>query len=92
VFLRHLDRLAARIEADDDPDAAFLEIEGVGMTLGTEADDGGSFALESVEIGVFVGIDFGSIGGRLLANSTRIEQAKEDSNTSLRQLPQNVFY
>lgn len=57
-FLGNVAAFAFRVEADDDVDAAFLEIEGMGMALGTEADDGAGFSGELFEIGVFVGVDF----------------------------------
>ena len=52
-------RFAAGVEADDDFDAGVLEVESVGVSLGTEADDGAGFAFKGVEVGVFVCVDFG---------------------------------
>ena len=48
-FLAPRNRFAAGIEADDDLDAALLEIKGVGVALGTEADNGHGFAFEYVQ-------------------------------------------
>ncbi len=47
-----------RVEANDDVYARFFEIEGVGVSLRAEADDGAGLAFEDVEVGVFVGVDF----------------------------------
>ncbi len=55
-------RFAAGIEADDDLDAAVLEVERVGVALGAEAEDGAGFAFEDAEVGVFVGVDFAGMG------------------------------
>ncbi len=48
LFLRDRAGLAAGVKADDDFDAAVLEIERVGVALGAEADDGAGFAFERV--------------------------------------------
>ncbi len=50
---------AAFVKADDDVAAAVLEVEGVGVALGAEAQDGQGLVLEMFQVGVFVGIDFG---------------------------------
>ena len=54
----------AGIEADDDLDAAFLEVQRVGVALGAEAEHGAGFAFENGEVGVFVGVDFCGHGER----------------------------
>ena len=54
--------LGARVEADDDLAAAVLEVQRVGVALGTVAEDGERFVGEHAEIGVFVGVDFGGHG------------------------------
>ncbi len=59
LFLGDRAGFAAGVKADDDLDPAVLEVERVGVALGAEADDGGGFAFEGFEGGVFVGIDFG---------------------------------
>ena len=60
--LRLRTRLARRRQADTDVHAAVLQIEGMGMSLGTEADHGGGFSLEELQIGIFVSVDFGRHG------------------------------
>ena len=62
-FLGDGDRLAAVVEADDHLGAGFLEVQRVGVALGTEAEHGEGFAFEDGEIGVFVGVDFGGHKG-----------------------------
>ena len=57
-FLATARLLTAGVEADDDLDAAFFEVEGVGVALRTEADDGDRFAFEVFQVGVFVCVDF----------------------------------
>jgi len=54
--------LALGVEADDDLDAALLEIEGMGVSLGAEADHGAGLPLEKLQVGIFVGVDFGGHG------------------------------
>ena len=54
--------LALGIETNDHLDAALLEVEGVGVSLGTEADDGSGFSLEELQVGIFVGVDFSGHG------------------------------
>jgi hypothetical protein len=58
-LLGHRAGFAARVEADDDLDAAILEIERMGVALGAEADDGAGLALEGIEGGVFVCVNLG---------------------------------
>ena len=50
------------IETDDDVDAAFLEVQGVGVALRSESQNGYGFPLENFQVGVFIGIDFGGHG------------------------------
>ena len=40
VLLGHRNRFAAPVESDGHPDPAVFQIEGVGVALGAEADDG----------------------------------------------------
>ena len=49
--------LRLRVEADDDLEAAVLEVERVGMALRAEADHGEGFLLERSDRGVLGGID-----------------------------------
>ena len=58
-FLGDRDGSASFVEANDDVGTALLEIEGVGVALGTEADYGEGFPFEEGEIGVFVRVNFG---------------------------------
>ena len=50
---------ASFVKTNDDVAAAVLEVEGVGVALGAEAQDGQGFVLEMFQVGVFVGINFG---------------------------------
>ena len=59
VLLGNSDRLAAFVEADGDFHPAIFQIEGMGMALGAEADDGHTAAFQGCEGGVFVGVDAG---------------------------------
>ena len=59
LFLRDGNGLAALVKADDDLEAAVLEVKRVGVALRAEAKDRQCFVFEHAEIGVFVGIDFG---------------------------------
>lgn len=61
-LLGDLTALALRVKTDDHLDAAFLEVQGVCVSLGTEADHGAGFSLEELQIGVFAGVDFGGHG------------------------------
>ena len=65
LFRRDGARGAAGIQADDDVHAAVLEVERVGMTLGTETDDRAGLGGEEFEVGVFVGVNFGGHGRRV---------------------------
>jgi FKBP-type peptidyl-prolyl cis-trans isomerase len=58
LFFGHGAALGACVEADDDFDAALLEVQGVGVALGAEADDGAGLAFERCEAGVFFSVDF----------------------------------
>ena len=46
------------VEADDDVHAAVFQVEGVGVALGTEADDGEGLTFEVAEIGVITCVNF----------------------------------
>ena len=59
LFFSHRTALGARVKADDDFDAALLEVQGVGVALGAEADDSASLAFEGGEARVFFSVDFG---------------------------------
>jgi len=61
-FLGDSSALALGVEADDDLDAALLEVEGMGVSLGTEADHGTGFSLEELQVGIFAGVDFSGHG------------------------------
>ena len=58
LFLGDGNGLAAFVKADDDVEAAVLEVQRVGMALGAKAEHGERFIFQHAEIGVFVGIDF----------------------------------
>ncbi len=60
----HGARRTAGIQADDHVHAAVLEVERVGMSLGTKPDDRASLGGEDFEVGVFVGVNFGGHGRR----------------------------
>jgi len=57
LLLSHLAALGTRVEADDDFDAALLEVQGVGVALGAEAD------FQRGKAGVFFSVDFGRHDG-----------------------------
>ena len=59
IIRRHLAAFAARIKPDNDLASAVLQIQRVGVTLRAEAENSNGLALESCEIGVFVGVNFG---------------------------------
>ena len=61
-LLGHGAAFALGVESDDDFGAALFQIECMGVSLGTEADDGAGFSLEELQIGIFVSIDFGGHG------------------------------
>ena len=61
-LLGNLAALALGVKSDDDLDAALFEIEGMGVTLGTEADHGTGFSLEELQVGIFAGVDFSGHG------------------------------
>ena len=44
--------------------AAVLQIQRVGVALGTEANDGEGFVFQYAEVGVVVGVDFGGHRGK----------------------------
>ena len=46
--------LGAGVQADDDVDAALLQVEGVGVTLGAVADDGDGLAGQLLEVAVLL--------------------------------------
>src|SRR4029434_9219699 len=50
--------LAPGIETNDNFAAAVLQIEGMGMPLRAEAENGEGLALENCQISVFVGVNF----------------------------------
>ena len=54
--------LAAGALANDDLHAGIPEVLGVGVTLRAVADDGDGLALEMIEVGVLVVINFGGHG------------------------------
>jgi hypothetical protein len=53
------------VEADDDLEAAVLEVEGVGVALRAEADHGEGLLLERSDRGVLGGIDLRGHGGTM---------------------------
>ena len=53
--LGHGNGFAALIQADDDLAPAVLEVQGVGVALGAEAQHGQRFVLQMFQVGVFVG-------------------------------------
>ena len=59
MFFGDGDRFAAFVETDGDFDAAILEIKGVGVALGAEANDGGFSAKKGGKAGVTVVVDSG---------------------------------
>jgi len=61
-LLGDLTAFALWVKSDDDLDAALLEVEGMGVSLGTEADHGTGFPLEELQVGIFAGIDFSGHG------------------------------
>jgi len=54
--------LETRIEADDHPATAVLQVESVGMALRPVAEHGERFVGEHAEVGVFVSVYFGRHG------------------------------
>jgi hypothetical protein len=67
VFLGDGDRFAAFVEADGDFDAAIFEVQGVGVALGAEANDGSFSAKKGGKAGVSVVVDSG--GHRVISCS-----------------------
>ena len=57
-FLRGRNRFAAGIKANDDLDAAFLQVQRVGMALRAKANHGHGLVLQYVQVTIFVRIDF----------------------------------
>ena len=65
-FFGDIAALAARIQTDDDFNAAFLEVQSVSMALRAEADHGADFAFEWRQAGVLFSVDFsGHVLGRV---------------------------
>jgi len=56
--------LRTLVEADDHIYAGVFEIQGVGMALGTVAENGNGLVLVEAEIGVLVGVYFGRHVGK----------------------------
>ena len=54
--------LRALVQAHDDVKSAVAEIHRVGVSLGTEAENGKGFVLKNAEIGVLVSVDFSRHG------------------------------
>ena len=50
--------LGAFVKADDDVDARVAQVQRMGVALGAEADNGNLFAVEGVDVTVFLIIDF----------------------------------
>ena len=61
-LLGDLAAFALGVKSNDDLDAALLEVEGMGVSLGTEANHGAGFPLEELQIGIFTGVDFSRHG------------------------------
>ena len=59
MLLSNGNRFAAFVEADGDFDPAIFQVEGMGVALGAEADDGHTAAFQGGEGSVFVGVDAG---------------------------------
>jgi hypothetical protein len=62
LLLRGGGGLGTLVQAHDDVESAVAEVHRVGMSLGTEAEDGEGLVLEEAEIGVLVGVHFGRHG------------------------------
>ena len=62
VPLGHTDRLASLVKTDDDLAAAFLEVQGMGVTLGTVTDYGERFLLDGRDLRLFLGVYFSGHG------------------------------
>ena len=50
--------LGAFVKADDDVDAGVAQVQRMGVALGAEADNGNLFAVEGVDVAVFLIVDF----------------------------------
>ena len=50
--------LGAVVQADDDVDAALMQVQGMSMALGAIADDGHGLVLEHAEVAVVLVVDF----------------------------------
>ena len=57
--LRHGNGFASLIQADNNLAAAVFQVQGMGVALGAEAQNGQGFVLQVFQVGVFVGINFG---------------------------------
>ena len=62
LLLRGGGGLGTLVQAHDDVQSAVAEVHRVGMSLGTEAEDGEGLVLQEAEIGVLIGVHFGRHG------------------------------